>query len=413
VNIWIVNHYAMTPSLPGITRHFDFAKELTSRGHKVTVFASSYHHSKQSETKEYQDNQKIYMEKVEGVDYVWVKTTPYKDNGIKRIINMYDFAAIFYKVAPSFIHKSRPDVIVGSSLHLFGTLSASLIAKKEKIPFVLEIRDLWPQTLIDMGMSKWHPFVLLLGWIEKYLYSNSRSIITLLPKSHRYIEEFGVDPKSITYIPNGVDIQRFDKVTKNNRQLFKESMFSVVYTGSIGQANNIETLIEAARLLKGHQDIQFLIAGGGPLKALLEKRVKDYKLSNVVFLGSIPKTDIIDILKGADCLIFPLKYTPVFRFGISSNKLFDYMASKKPIIFASNAVNNPVKDSNGGVTIPPEDEEALAQAILELKDMPKETQNAMGQNAYDYVKIHHTIPVLVDLFEKTLSEEISRAKATL
>lgn len=413
MNIWIVNHYAMTPQLPGITRHFDFAKELVSRGHEVTIFASSYHHSKQSETKEYQEGQQISLEEIEGVHYVWVKTRAYHDNGIRRVMNMYDFASIFYKNAPALSQKNRPDVVVGSSLHLFGTLSAFLFAKKEKIPFVLEIRDLWPQTLIDMGMSKWHPFVLLQGWIERYLYKNSKKIITLLPKSHLYIEKFGIDPNNIAYIPNGVDLQRFETVTTKDTQLFREGRFSVVYTGSIGKANNIETLIETAKLLHGHTDIQFIIAGGGPLKTLLEKRVKEYKLNNVLFLGSIPKNDIIHILKSADCLIFPLKYTPVFRFGISSNKLFDYMAAKKPIIFASNSINNPVKDSNGGITIPPEDEKALAEAILKISDMSKEKQQTMGQNAYDYVKTHHAIPVLVDMFEKTLIEEISSEKQHL
>ncbi|MEN8147890.1 MAG: glycosyltransferase family 4 protein [Campylobacterota bacterium] len=408
MNIWIVNHYAMTPQLPGITRHFDFSKELISRGHKVTVFASSYHHSKQNETKEYHGNDQILQEEIEGVTYVWIKTASYHDNGVKRVINMYDFAKTFYKNAPIFSKHDRPDVVVGSSLHLFGTLAAFLFAKKHRIPFVLEIRDLWPQTLIDMGMSKWHPFVLLQGWIERYLYKNSKKIITLLPKSHLYIEKFGIDPKSITYIPNGTDLQRFDITVSKDTKLFKDGQFSVVYAGSIGEANNIETLIETARLLQEHSHIQFIIAGGGPLKNLLQKRAEEYQLSNVLFLGSIPKNDIIDILKSSDCLIFPLKYTPVFRFGISSNKLFDYMASKKPIIFASNAVNNPVKDANGGLTIPPEDENALSKAILQISNMSKEAQSIMGQNAYDYVKTHHAIPILVDLFEKTLIEEISR-----
>ena len=400
----------MTPRLPGITRHFDFAKELISRGHKVTIFASSYHHSKQSETKEYPDSQQIDQEEIDGVDYVWIKTKPYTDNGIKRAINMYEFATIFYKNASTLSQKNRPDIVVGSSLHLFGTLAAFWFAKKHQLPFILEIRDLWPQTLIDMGMSKWHPFILLQGWIERYLYKNSKKIITLLPKSHLHIEKFGIDPNSITYIPNGTDLQRFDTATTKDTQLFKDGQFSVVYAGSIGKANNIETLIETAKLLQKHTNIQFIIAGGGPLKTLLEKRVEEYQLSNVIFLGSIPKNDIIHILKSADCLIFPLKYTPVFRFGISSNKLFDYMASKKPIIFASNAINNPIKDSNGGITIPPEDENALSEAILQISNMSKKKQNTMGQNAYDYVKTHHAIPILVDLFEKTLIEEIARDK---
>ena len=395
MNIWIVNHYAMTPQLPGITRHFDFAKELVSRGHEVTVFASSFHHSKQEETKTYLKNKKILKEDIEGVQYVWIKTPGYSDNGIRRVINMYVFASLFYKNAPVLLQKNMPDVIVGSSLHLFGTLAAFWFAQKQQTPFVLEIRDLWPQTLIDMGMSKWHPFVLLQGWIERYLYKHSKNIITLLPKSHLYIEKFGVDPEMITYIPNGVDLERF-KGTKEKD--FKETELHVVYTGSIGRANNIETLIEAAQRLKKYNEIKFIIAGDGPLRKPLEKRLVEYHLDNVEFLGSVPKNDIIHILKSADCLIFPLKDTPVFRFGISSNKLFDYMAAKKPIIFASNSINNPVKDAGGGLTIPPEDSKALADAILEIFNMGSVEREKMSENAYDYVEKNHAIPVLVDKF---------------
>lgn len=410
MNIWIVNHYAMTPQLPGITRHFDFAKELVSRGHKVTVFASSFHHSKQEETKKYPNNQKVLKEDIDGVQYIWFKTPGYSDNGIRRVLNMYTFASLFYKNAPSLFQKEMPDVIVGSSLHLFGTLAAFWFAKKQRMPFVLEIRDLWPQTLIDMGMSKWHPFVLLQGWIEKYLYKHSKHIITLLPESHLYIEKFGVDPKMISYIPNGVDLERFKKAEKKRYLGFDETHFHVVYTGSIGKANNIETLIEAARKLKKYNEIKFMIAGDGPLRHSLEKRMKEYHLNNVQFLGSVPKNDIIDILKSADCLIFPLKDTPVFRFGISSNKLFDYMAAKKPIIFASNAINNPVKDSGGGITIPPEDSEALAEAVLEIFNMEGAKREMMSENAYNYVEKNHAIPVLVDTFEEILNKEIHHDK---
>ena len=406
MNIWIVNHYAMTPQLPGITRHFDFAKELVSRGHKVTVFASSFHHSKQEETKSYSDNEKMFEEEIEGVQYIWFKTSGYNDNGIRRVINMYVFASLFYKNAFTLFKKSKPDVVVGSSLHLFGTLSAFWFAKKKRTPFVLEIRDLWPQTLIDMGMSKWHPFVLLQGWIERYLYKHSKHIITLLPKSHLYIEKFGVDPKSITYIPNGADLERFKKADKKRYPGFDKAYFYVVYTGSIGKANNIETLIESARQLKEYSDIRFIIAGDGPLRKPLEKRLIEYRLNNVEFLGSVPKNDIIYILKSADCLIFPLKDTPVFRFGISSNKLFDYMAAKKPIIFASNSINNPIKDSGGGLTVPPEDSQALAKAILKIFNMESVERETMSENAYNYVEENHAIPILVDKFEKILDKEI-------
>jgi len=410
MNIWVFNHYALTPDLPGGTRHFDFARELTNRGHKVTIFASSFHYSLLKETKKY-DKNKFILEIYDNVNFIWIKTFPYKKNDWKRVLNMLSYSYRSYKVAKNYkkIDIDKPDVIIGSSVHLFAVYIAYKLSKFFKVPFVMEVRDLWPQTLIDMGISKWHPFIILLGILEKFLYKQAKRIITLLPKAKDYITSLGVSEDKIVWIPNGVYINRFSNNRLKNKNTKK---FIVTYAGAIGKANNLDVLIKAAKILKDVSDIEFIIVGDGPERKKLEKKVFELGLNNVQFKGSVSKNEVLFYLCNSDILYFNLKKSPVFKYGISSNKLFDYLASGKPVIFAASAGNNPVADARAGITIPPENPEALAEAILKLYRMPKEERQEMGERGRKYVEKYYSIPKLVDKLEKVLYEVINDSQHT-
>lgn len=410
MNIWIFNHYALTPDLPGGTRHFDFARELTNRGHKITIFASSFHYSLLKETKKY-DKNKFILEIYDNVNFIWIKTFPYKKNDWKRVLNMLSYSYRSYKVAKNYkkIDIDKPDVIIGSSVHLFAVYIAYKLSKFFKVPFVMEVRDLWPQTLIDMGISKWHPFIILLGILEKFLYKQAKRIITLLPKAKDYITSLGVSEDKIVWIPNGVYINRFSNNRLKNKNTKK---FIVTYVGAIGKANNLDVLIKAAKILKDVSDIEFIIVGDGPERKKLEKKVFELGLNNVQFKGSVSKNEVLFYLCNSDILYFNLKKSPVFKYGISSNKLFDYLASGKPVIFAASAGNNPVADARAGITIPPENPEALAEAILKLYRMPKEERQEMGERGRKYVEKYYSIPKLVDKLEKVLYEVINDSQHT-
>ena len=215
MNIWILNHYAITPDLPGGTRHFDFGKELAKRGHKVTIFASSFRHSLFKETKLY-GNSNYAIDKIsDGFRFVWVKTVPYKVNNWKRVLNMLSYSWRVYETA-KFLSLERPDVIVGSSVHLFAVLTAYLLSLHFRAHFIMEVRDLWPQTLVNMGISKWHPFVVSLSFLEKFLYRRARKIITLLPKAHKYIESLAISTEKVVWISNGVDLSTFNIEIEDN-----------------------------------------------------------------------------------------------------------------------------------------------------------------------------------------------------
>lgn len=398
-NIWIVNHYAFPPYLPGGTRHFDLGKKLVEKGYNVTILASSFHYHKLEDFKEYQPNRVYLKENIEGVNFVWLKTIKYSKNNWRRFVNMLSFNKSFnaYLKKETF---EKPHTIIGSSIHMFAVYAAYKASLKYKSRFYMEVRDLWPQTLIDMGMSRLHPVVLLFGFLEKYLYKRAEKIITLLPKSISYIEQKGVHKSKIYWLPNGVDLSRFEKPLEAN----VNKVFTVVYTGIIGVINRLDLAIEAAEILKERQinDVFFRIIGDGQERERLIKIVEEKKLTNIEFVGSVPKENVHQELANADVLFFALANSPVYKYGLSANKLFDYLASRKPIIFSCKAGNDPVKESGAGISIPPDNPEKVVEAILKIKDTSKEDLIKMGEKGYNYVKKIHGMDSLSNKLESII-----------
>ncbi|WP_404320072.1 glycosyltransferase family 4 protein [Malaciobacter canalis] len=403
MNIWIFNHHALTPDMSGGTRHYDFAKELIKRGHSVTIIASSFHYSKYQEMKEYKD--KDYLcEKIDGIDFIWIETPPYFGNGFSRVKNMLSYSLKVLKYIPK-LNLKKPNIIVGSSVHLFAVYSAYKLSKKYNTPFIMEVRDIWPQTLIDMGISRWHPFIILLGVLEEYLYKKADKVISNLPYAYEHIEKF-VSREKFEWISNGVDLSNITYIPKE-----KNEKFIISYTGAIGIANNLQILLDVAKRLKEKKDIFFRIVGEGAEKEKLKAFVKENNLLNVSIDNSVPKNKVTNILQSSDVLYFNLKDSPVFNYGISSNKLFDYMASGRVIIFSTKAKNNPIKDANAGYSIAPDDVEVLQKTILEIYNLSQEKRDAIGQKIRKYAEENYSIEVLIDKFEKLLENEIRKKNA--
>lgn len=397
MDIWIFNHHALTPEMSGGTRHYDFAKELVKRGHNVTIVASSFHYSKYKEMRNYGDKEYL-IEIIENIRFVWIKTPLYYGNGINRVKNMFSYTSKVLRYIPK-LGLTKPNIIIGSSVHLFAVFAAYRLSLKYKTPFIMEVRDLWPQTLIDMGISKWHPFILLLGWVEKYLYKKADRIISNLPYAYDYIGQF-VKRDKFEWISNGVDLSNIGYVRKE-----KSEKFIISYTGAIGIANNLQILLDVAKRLKNKKDIYFRIVGEGAEKEKLKKFVKEEDLYNVSIENAVPKNEVYDILKNSDVLYFNLKDSPVFNYGISSNKLYDYMASGRVIIFSSKAKNNPIKEANAGFSIMPDDIDSLENTILEVYSLSQEEKNNIGKKIRKYTEDNYSIETLVDKLEVLLKDE--------
>jgi len=385
--------------MSGGTRHYDFAKELVKRGHSVTIVASSFHHTKYQEMKKYGEGEYL-LEEVDGVKFIWFKTPAYSSNGIGRVINMLSYTLKALKFMPKLSQNKPPDIIVGSSVHLFAVWAAYRLSLRYKVPFIMEVRDLWPQTLIDMGISKWHPFVLLLGVLERYLYKKADKIISNLPYAYDYIGQFAGKEKFV-WISNGVDLSNIKYTPKKSN-----GKFVVSYTGSIGVANNLQLLLDVVKRLKDKTNIYFRIVGDGAEKEKLKQYVEKYQLKNVSLENSVPKNEVTNILQNSDVLFLSLKDSPLYRFGISLNKLFDYMASGRVVVFAGNSKNNPINDANAGYSIRPDDVESLEKTLLEIYSLREIEREDIGKKLRKYCEENYSIKVLVDKFEFVLQTEI-------
>jgi len=267
----------------------------------------------------------------------------------------------------------------------------------------MEVRDLWPQTLIDLGaLSKNNLFIRDLRALEKFLYKRAKRIITLLPKASNYIANYRVNREKIVWIPNGVDLERFKNIKKEKL----DSQFRVLYLGAFGRTNALDIVLKAAKIIQdeGYKEIKFALVGDGEEKLKLVRQKERLNLKNVEFGNPISKDNVPEFLQKADVALFNLAKVAVFKYGISSNKLFDYLASGKPIVFSVNAPNRIIEESGCGISIPPEEPETMAKAIIQLYRTPLEEREEMGRKGREYVEKYHSIPVLVDKLEKVIQE---------
>lgn len=401
MNILIINHYAGSLVHGMEYRHYYLARNFVRNGHRVDIVAASYSHLR-SKTPEVRGS--ISRESIDGIRYWWLKTPAYHGNGIGRVFNMLQFSAMLLAVKRKLVSECSPDLVITSSPHPFAIYGAARIAETACAKLVFEVRDLWPLTLIEIGgVSASHPFVRFMQRAEDYAYRKADVVISLLPKADGYMVSRGMRPEKFIFVPNGIDTHewessanpRDDKAHEIIERLRAKGSFIVGYTGAHGIANELGTVINAATLLRS-RPVCFVLVGQGPEKDELKKRVADRGLENVIFLPAVPKPSIPDLLKSMDALYIGLKRGPLFRFGISPNKLMDYMMAAKPIIHAIDAGNDMVRESGCGISVPPENPDAVAAAVESLMALPQREREAMGCRGREYVTSRHDYKVLAE-----------------
>jgi len=404
-HVWILNHYAQEPGGAGGTRHYSLAKHLLSHGWRASVIAASVELN--TGHQRLADNEKHRMADFDGVTFLWVRTPQYKGNGGGRVKNMLVYA--LRVLMPSVTQGlGRPDVIVGSSVHLFAALSGAILAWRFGVPFVFEVRDLWPQTLVDMGRLHADGLVTkALKWLEKWLYRRAGRIVVLLPKATDYIVPLGINAEKIIWVPNGVELAGYPEPSQPSGK----GNFTLMYFGAHGQANGLDCILYAMAEIKkmpSMQHVKLRLIGDGPLKSELQTRAQSLELYNVEFNVPVPKLGIPSLASEADGFVISVRDLPgLYRFGISMNKIFDYLAAARPIIIASSAANNPVEEAGAGLTVPPEDPIALAKAIVSLVEMTAEQRAVMGYAGRDYVKRYHGFDNLALKLATTLDELVA------
>jgi len=364
------------------------------------------------------ERQGLRKRNIRGVEFVWLKGFPYQENNWRRIVDMLNYSL---RVIPAGLRSGpAPDVILASSPHQFAGLAGWLLAKLRKARFVLEIRDLWPLTLVEIGNYGRHSLaVRLLGVLEKLLYARAEKIVVLLPRASDYLTRLGVPEAKIVHIPNGVspelfshtDVELPDKLGGLISELKARDKLVVGYAGAHGVANALDVVIEAARLLQesGLDRVHFLLVGGGPEKERLVERVQALALSNLSFYKPVPKKAISRLLEAFDVAVISMKDSNLYKYGVSLNKLYDYLACGRPVIWAADSANDPVAEARCGITVPPEDPAAMAEAIDRISSLSDEERRNMGLKGYEYVMKYHSVPSLAGKLLKVL-EQVSHGR---
>jgi len=398
--LW-VNHFAVAPSDGGGTRHFDLAHALRPHGWHVTIAASDFHlHSRGYTRRATPHAHAAIAERVDDVDFLWLWAAPYTANDWRRARNWLSFSRSLSRLTPN--GEPRPDLIIGSSPHLFAALAALRMARRLRVPFVLEVRDLWPESIVAAGGRR-GPTYHALGLLAKYLYARADRIIVLARGTGDHLAGLGVDPRRIVYVPNGAD-----PTPAARRQSRPDAPFTLVYAGAHGPANGLDTVLDAAALIRD-QAVRIILVGDGPSKSALQSRAAQEQLSNVEFHDPVPKTAMPALLASAHAGLMVLREAPLFTFGVSPNKLFDYLAAGLPVVCnVPGEVASMLRDATAGAQAADASPRALATAILELAQQPPDALRAMGDAGRDWVGSEHSRPVLAQRLDTALRQLVEK-----
>ena len=409
MNIVYINHYAGS-RLHGMEyRPYFMAKRWAAKGHNVTVAASSFSHLR---TKNPEMNGKKTVEQMfDGIRYFWISGPEYHGNGMGRIKNMLSFLHGLHRWQKEIAAQGKPDAVIASSTYPLDIYPAYKMAKKYGARLIYEVHDLWPLSPIELGgMSPRHPYIMLMQRAENFCYRKCDRVVSLLPKAKEHMVEHGLSPGKFVCIPNGIERSDWEKpqaeppvYSEKLKKYREEGYFLVGYTGAHGIANALDSYVEAGKLLKGKK-IKLLSVGPGPERERLIQKTRELGVEDTVeFLPPVGRDQVPGLLSQMDALYVGLQRQPLFRFGVSPNKLMDYMMAAKPVIFAIEAGNDMVAEAGCGVSIPPEDSAAIAAAAEKLASLPKEELDAMGERGRKYILKNNEYDVLSERFLEALS----------
>ena len=394
--IWIINQYAGSPKHGMTFRTYYFAKEFI-KSHEVQIFSASYTHVMSCPP----DISKSSSQIIDGISFNWIKVFKYsKSNSIFRVISMFLFMLKMFFVSTKNMRK--PDVIIVSSISPLPIFKAFFWAKKFNSKLIFEVRDIWPLSLIELGgFKKFNPFVIVLQLTENFAYKVSDYVVSLLPDAFKHMQKHGLTEDRFKYIPNGIDLNMNQaNVSENIASLIPKDKFIVAYTGAVGIANSLITFAEAANKMKKNKEILFVIVGNGSEKEKIEVYKTEKSLTNLLLLDPIPKECIIPFLKNyVDVCYIGLQKQSLFRFGISPNKIFDYLFSQTPIIQSVDASNDIVSESKSGLSVEAENASQVVEAIEKLFNMTESERKIMGQNGLEYVTQNHSYQKLAHNYE--------------
>ncbi len=388
--VW-TNQFAQLPDAGGGTRHIELATELYENyGIRTTIIAAN---------RNYLSGKRVFERdgcyKIGGVNFCVIDVA-YRPGYVRRAYSWIEFAAKLWKKGDWF---KEADIIIGSSPTLFGAYSTMKLAKKYHKPFVLEIRDLWPEILRDSGkLSDKSPVYLVMDRIARKLYRDAHYIVTLSLGQKEYIENFTERPMEVVY--NGMS----DKIVESLSDTKKFDGFNVVYAGALGYANDVDTIIKAAELLKNENNIRIHILGDGPYRKKIEGAIQK-GLLNLIYHGLLPKKEAFRIMAGCQVGLLTLRDIDLFRYGVSPNKLFDYLSLGLYVVSTvKGEMEDILKRSGYGTTVEPANPQILSSTIKELYDrFTRKPEMFAGKTAREFVRNNYSREIMAKKLFKVLN----------
>lgn len=373
MKILYIHQYFNTPEESGTTRSYWIARELVKRGHQVTMLTSVIGAGSCSTRK-----------LIDGIDVIYVKNR--YSNYMTTLRKVLSFVGFVSKAIAVAMKEKDVDIVYATSTPLTVGFIALWLKKWCGWRYVFEVRDLWPEFPIQMGVVKNPLFVKALRWLECRIYQKAEHVVALSPGMKDGVVATGIREEKVSMVPNMSKPDMYYP-HKPNMEIAKRfgidiARFNVIHCGAMGRANGLQYLIDAARILheKGDDDVNFIMMGGGAMKPLLKKQVKELGLTNMLFIDHHPTSLISEILNLSDVSIVSFLNLPILQTN-SPNKLFDSLSAGKPIIVNSAGwTKDLVEQGNCGFYVDPEKPEQLVVKLLELKDNHEQLR-VWGANA--------------------------------
>lgn len=401
MNIIIINHYAGSPQFGMEFRPYYLAKEWTKLGHFVTIIAADFSHLRKQQPILKQKNE---QQNIDGINYIFFKTPKYKGNGKDRVLNMFSFVRQLTQKAKKIAKTINPNAVIASSTYPADVYPARKIAKIAKAKLIFEIHDVWPLTPMELGgFKKWHPFIATLQYFENYAYKYSNAVVSILPNTLQHCQEHNLKKEKWYHIPNGIVIdewKEFQDIPQQHKEIIeklKQTEKKIIgYVGGHAISNALNILIDTAKLMENQTQFAFVLIGDGPQKQNLIQQAQNLK--NVFFLPPVAKNSVPALLKMFDFLYIGWNKSKLYRFGISPNKVYDYMMSAKPIIHSVDAANDDVALAKCGISVEAQNPKAIYKAIIELSNKSQQEIAQIGENGKKYVLQNNDYSVLAKKF---------------
>ncbi|SDO63103.1 Glycosyltransferase involved in cell wall bisynthesis [Halomonas shengliensis] len=402
MHIVIMTHGGGSPYHGPNMRWYFLGKALRDLDFRITIVSSSYFHKYHELPNTDGD---VTHENIDGIKYVWLKTRSYQRR-LGQVFNQFQFAFKAYRYATSDLVPADVDVVVASSPHPFVIYAANRLAHQRKVPLLYEVRDLWPLVIRGLsGAPAYHPYLLLLKFTEWFAVRKADVIASVKPGDKDYFQQmYDFDVQRFFYAPNGFYVDKVPEVSLLPEEgcgsgdlSTPESPFVVGYVGALSSYYGINDLIEAARLLQDDRQIRFRIVGGGEDLNKLRDMAKQYELTNIEFVGPVPKSDVLRELQSFNACYVGLKDVEANRYGISCNKLFEYMHAGKPVIASYKTDYDPVAFARCGITVPSGNPSMIANAVMRLKENPS-LCHKLGKAGANYFYDNHEFSVVANKY---------------